>query len=77
MPHCWIRMKRYSLSGWKHSSTRLFLGFFAAIVAVSMWSEQPFWVTFSSLIPFLLLYIPLIGLILELLERDWKDWNLW
>ena len=46
------------------------------IVAVSVWRGPPFWVTFTSLVPFLLLYIPLVGLVLELLERDWEDWNL-
>jgi hypothetical protein len=75
--HCWVRMKRYSLAGWKHSSTRLFLVLFLTIIAVSAWSSPPFWITFTSLIPFLLLYIPLIGLVLELLERDWEDWHLW
>ena len=70
-------MKRYSLAGWKHSSTRLFTVLFVIIVAVSVLGEPPFWVTFTSLSPFLLLYIPLVGLFLELLERDWEDWHLW
>jgi len=76
MHHCWTRMKRYSLAGWKHSSTRLFMALLMVIVAVSVWRGPPFWVTFTSLVPFLLLYIPLVGLVLELLERDWEDWNL-
>lgn len=77
MHNCWTRVKRYSLAGWKYSSTRLFLMLFMAIVVVSIWSEPPFWMTFSSLLPFLLLYIPLLGLVLELLERDWEDWHPW
>lgn len=77
MPYAWSRMKRYSVIGWKNSSTRLFLLILLLIFILSAWAEPPFWVTFSSLVPFLLLYIPLVGFFLELLERDWKDWHLW
>ncbi len=77
MSYGWARMKRYSVTGWKHSSTKLFLGILLLVVALSAWAAPPFWVTFSSFAPFLLVYFPLVGFFLELLERDWKDWHLW
>jgi hypothetical protein len=47
------------------------------IILVSFLGSAPFWVTFSSLTPILALYFPILGFLIETLERDWKDWHLW
>jgi len=71
------RVKRYSITGWKHRSMRFFTGLLGFVILVSFLGSAPFWVTFSSLAPILLLYFPLLGFMLETLERDWKDWHPW
>jgi len=71
------RVKRYSITGWRHRSTRFFMGLLGFVVLVSFMGSAPFWITFSSLAPILLLYFPLLGFMLETLERDWKDWHPW
>ncbi|UCF30468.1 MAG: hypothetical protein JSV26_10500 [bacterium] len=76
-PQAWTRMKRYSMAGWKHTSTKLFSLIFLLVLLLSALAEPPFWLTFSSCAPFLLIYFPLVGFFLDLLERDWKDWHLW
>ena len=77
MHHNWSRVKRYSVTGWKHCSMRFFLFLLGLVVLVSFLGSAPFWVTFSSLMPILVLYFPLLGFLIETLERDWKDWHLW
>ncbi len=71
------RVKRYSVAGWKHCSLKFFFFLLALVIFVSFLGSPPFWVTFSSLSPFLILYFPLLGSLLEILDRDWKDWQLW
>jgi hypothetical protein len=53
------------------------MGLLGFVILVSILGSAPFWVTFSSLAPILLLYFPLLGFMLETLERDWKDWHPW
>ena len=77
MDYGWSRVKRYSLSGWKHASTRLFILLFAVVIILSRWGRPPFWLTFLSTLPLLLLYFPMVGFFMELLDRDWKDWHPW
>jgi hypothetical protein len=77
MHYDWSRVKRYSVIGWKNCSMRFFLFLLSLVILVSFFGSAPFWVTFSSLTPILVLYFPLLGFLLETLERDWKDWHLW
>jgi hypothetical protein len=77
MDYDWSSVKRYSMTGWKHRSKKFFMGLLVFVVLVSFFGSAPFWVTFSSLAPILLLYFPLLGFMLETLERDWKDWHPW
>jgi hypothetical protein len=77
MQYDWSRVKRYSVTGWKYGSLRFFLGVLALITLVSFFGSAPFWVTFPSLAPILLLYFPILGFLIETMERDWKDWHLW
>ena len=77
MGSAWHRMKRYSLSGWRHRSTLLFCLLLLGVVTISVMNSPPFWVTFTSLLPVLVLYFPLVGFCREILERDWEDWHLW
>jgi hypothetical protein len=53
------------------------MGLLGVVILVSYLGSAPFWVTFSSLSPILLLYFPLLGFMIEILERDWKDWHPW
>lgn len=77
MHYDWYRVKRYSVTGWKNCSMRFFLFLFSLVIIVSLLGSAPFWVTFSSLSPILILYVPLLGFLIETLDRDWKDWHLW
>ena len=77
MHYTWSRVKRYSVTGWKNCSMRFFLCLLGLVILVSFLGSAPFWVTFSSLTPILVLYFPLLGFLIETLERDWKDWHLW
>ena len=77
MGYSWSRMKHYSQTGWRHCSTRLFVLMTTLVFVVSLAGSAPFWVTFSTLMPFLLIYFPLLGFCLEIMERDWEDWHLW
>jgi hypothetical protein len=77
MHYEWSRVKRYSATGWKHCSMKFFLSMLGLVIFVSLLGSPPFWVTFSSLVPILVLYFPLLGFLLETLDRDWKDWHLW
>jgi len=77
MEYDWSRVKRYSMTGWKHRSTGFFLGLLVFVLLVSFFGSAPFWVTFPSLAPILLLYFPLLGFMIETVERDWKDWHPW
>ena len=77
MDQSWSRVKRYSMTGWKHRSTKFFLGLLGLVILISYMGSAPFWVTFSSLAPLLRLYFPMLGFMLESLERDWKDWHPW
>ena len=77
MEYGWTRVKRYSITGWKHRSTKFFMGLMAVVILISLMTPAPFWVTFSSLAPILLLYFPLLGFMIETMDRDWKDWHLW
>ena len=71
------RVKRYSITGWKNRSTKFFILLLGLVVAISFMGPAPFWITFSSISPILLLYFPLLGFMIETMERDWKDWHLW
>jgi len=73
----WSRVKRYSVMGWKHRSMKFFMGLVGVVTLVSYLGPAPFWVTFPSVAPILLLYFPLLGFMLEILERDWEDWHPW
>lgn len=73
----WSRVKRYSVTGWKNRSNKFFLGLVGLVIVVSNLGTAPFWMTFSSLVPILLLYFPLLGFMIETVERDWKDWHPW
>jgi hypothetical protein len=81
MHYGWSRVKRYSISGWRYCSTRFFLLLLLIIVSLSAWGDVKgtanFWFSLSSSVPILLLYFPLVGFLVEVLERDWKDWHLW
>ena len=77
MNRSWSRVLHYSMEGWRQASIRLFFLLFIMIFAISAWGRPPFWLTFSSLAPFLLIYFPLAGFLMELLDRDWEDWHLW
>lgn len=77
MEYDWSRVKRYSMTGWKHRSTRFFMGLLGFVTLVSFLGSAPFWVTFSSLAPILLLYFPLLGFMIETVEQDWEDWHPW
>ena len=77
MEYDWSRVKGYSMVGWKNRSMKFFMGLFGIIVVVSFLGSMPFWVTFSSLVPILLLYFPLLGFMIETVEKDWKDWHPW
>ena len=77
MQYDWSRVKRYSVTGWKNCSIRFFVFLFSLVVIISFFGSAPFWVTFSSLSPILVLYVPLLGFLIETLDRDWKDWHLW
>jgi hypothetical protein len=77
MNYGWSRVKRYSVTGWKHCSMKFFLFLLSLVILVSFLGSAPFWVTFSSLTPILVLYFPLLGFLVEVLDRDWKDWHLW
>jgi hypothetical protein len=77
MQYGWSRVKRYSVTGWKYGSLRFFLGVLALIILVSFFGSAPFWITFPSLAPILVLYFPILGFFIETMERDWKDWHLW
>ena len=73
----WARVWRYTQDGWRHCSTRFTFLLIIGIAAFSAWNSAPFWVTFSSLIPFVFLSFPLVGFVLEILDKDWNDWHLW
>ena len=77
MEYDWSRVKKYSMTGWKHRSTRFFMGLLGFVILVSFLGSAPFWVTFSSLAPILLLYFPLLGFMIETVEQDWEDWHPW
>jgi len=82
MGKSWNQVKRYSKTGWKNSSTRLFFFITSVLTAVLVflgfiWGQKPFWIALSSAIPILLIYFPLLGFLLELLEKDWDDWHPW
>jgi len=77
MQYEWSRVKRYSATGWKHSSLKFSFFLLSLAGLVSFLGSPPFWVTFSSLVPILVLYFPLLGFLLETLEHDWEDWHLW
>ena len=77
MEYDWSRVKAYSMTGWKHRSRKFFIGLIGIAILISFLGSAPFWVTFSSLVPILLLYFPLLGFMIETLERDWKDWHPW
>ncbi len=77
MVYDWSRVKGYSMTGWKHCSRKFFLGLLGFMTLVSFLGSAPFWVTFSSLVPVMLLYFPLLGFMIETVERDWKDWHPW
>ena len=71
------RVQRYFLTGWKHRSTKFFIGLVGFVFLVSFLGSAPFWVTFSSLAPILILYFPLLGFMIETVEQDWDDWHPW
>lgn len=81
MDHGWTRVKKFSVAGWRHSSTKLFFLLVLAIVSVSVWTHTNgtanFWLLLLSMAPVICLYFPLVGFLIELLERDWQDWHLW
>ncbi len=77
MEYDWSRVKRYSITGWKQGSMKVFSGLVILIFVASFLGTAPFWMTFSSLAPILLIYFPLLGFLLEMMERDWKDWQDW
>ncbi len=82
MENNWSRVKRYSVTGWRNSSTRLFLWIAALLLMVLtllgyIWGRKPFWILFSSVLPLLILYFLLMGFVHDLFESDWDDWYLW
>ena len=77
MSYNWSRVKRYSVTGWRYWSLRFFMGVLALVTMVSLLGSAPFWVTFPSLAPILIIYFPILGFFIETMERDWKDWHLW
>lgn len=77
MSYNWSRVKRYSVTGWRYGSLRFFMGVLALVTMVSLLGSAPFWVTFPSLAPILIIYFPILGFFIETMERDWKDWHLW
>ncbi|MDF1535104.1 MAG: hypothetical protein P1S46_01205 [bacterium] len=77
MYYDWSSVKRYSATGWKYGSLRFFLGVLALVIIVSLLGSAPFWVTFPSIAPLLVLYFPILGFFIETMEKDWKDWHLW
>jgi len=82
MGESWNRVKRYCITGWRNSSTRLFFWITSLLLVMLVllgfkWGRKPFWILFSSVLPLLILYFPLLGFVHDLFERDWDDWYLW
>jgi hypothetical protein len=77
MPHSWTRVIHYSRTGWQNCSTPFFFLLLFIIIIISIFGSAPFWITISSLLPVLLLYFPVVGFMVDILERDWEDWHLW
>jgi hypothetical protein len=72
----WAMVKRIALVGWKKASWPTVVSWVAALALLALWTPGPFWLVFPSLFPILLLYFLMVGFVLEMLDRDWKDWHL-